>query len=184
RALAEYLDRGDSARAVRSAGARSRPRRQYLERAVAERMPAARVTGMPAGLHCLLELPDGIQESDVMRRADAVGIALEGLQTYRMPAREPVRAEGVAARPPAMVVGFGAPPPHLFEQAVEAALAAIAAASRRYRGRARSPAPSARQSERARSALASVADIAAAPLTGSIGSAERASSLCSRLSRR
>ncbi|MGN6198170.1 MocR-like pyridoxine biosynthesis transcription factor PdxR [Humibacter sp.] len=157
-ALAEFLDRGDYDRAVRSARARYRARRQYLERAVAERMPAARVTGMPAGLHCLLELPDGIQESDVMRRADAVGIAFDGLQTYRMPAREPVRAEGVAARPPAMVVGFGAPPPHLFEQAVEAALAAIAAASRRYRGRARSPAPSARQSERARSALASVAD--------------------------
>ncbi|GAB3611097.1 PLP-dependent aminotransferase family protein [Humibacter ginsengiterrae] len=130
-ALAEFLDRGEYDRAVRGARARYRERRRYLERAVAERMPAARITGMPAGLHCLLELPDGIQEADVARQADHLGLALAGLQTYRVPASEPVHAEDGAARPATMVVGFGAPPPHMFEQTVHAALAAIVAAGSR-----------------------------------------------------
>ncbi|WP_460523559.1 MocR-like pyridoxine biosynthesis transcription factor PdxR [Humibacter antri] len=132
-ALAEFLDRGEYDSVVRGARARYRRRRQYLEQVVAERMPAADITGMPAGLHCLLELPDGIRESGVTRRADAVGLALAGLQTYRVPAadrhdRGAPAAGDAERRPPAMVVGFGAPPPHLFEQAVEAALAAVAAA--------------------------------------------------------
>lgn len=123
-ALAELLERGDYDRAVRSARTRHGARRQHIERLVAERMPSAGIVGMSAGLHCLLELPRGIHEADVTEQADAVGLAFEGLESFRA-----AGARGAAERKPAMVVGFGAPPPHLFEEAVEQALGAVERAS-------------------------------------------------------
>ncbi|MHA7985163.1 MocR-like pyridoxine biosynthesis transcription factor PdxR [Rathayibacter sp. CAU 1779] len=125
-ALAEFLERGDYDRSVRSARTRYRARREQVERLVAERMPSASVTGMAAGLHFLLELSPGIREEDVSRRADAVGLAFDGLHTFRASgAARAARAAGLAPRHPAMVVGFGAPPPHRFDETLELALTAI-----------------------------------------------------------
>ena len=129
-ALAEFLARGDYDRAVRGARARYRARRRYLESAVEQRMPAARLSGMPAGLHCLLELPDGIREEDVAAHAAAAGLTFTGLATFRADEDDRVRAGGRAGTEgrthrPAMVVGFGAPPPHRFEETVSVALTAI-----------------------------------------------------------
>ncbi|NNC12222.1 PLP-dependent aminotransferase family protein [Planctomonas sp. JC2975] len=125
-ALAEFLEHGDYDRSVRSARARYRDRRRRVEHLVEERMPAARVTGMAAGLQCLLELPDGIREEHVSREADAVGLALAGLRTFRAPGA--ARAIGEARRAPrhpAMVVGFGAPAPHRFDETLGLAFTAI-----------------------------------------------------------
>lgn len=124
-ALADYIEHGDYDRTVRSARGRYRDRRQRVERRIAERMPEARLVGMAAGLHSLLELPAGIREADVSGQADAVGLAFAGLQSFRASG-----VESPSGRGPAMVVGFGAPPPHLFDEAIEQALAAIERAGR------------------------------------------------------
>jgi GntR family transcriptional regulator/MocR family aminotransferase len=119
-ALAEFIEHGDYDRVVRSARVRYRARRRQVELAVAQRMPAVGISGMAAGLHCLLELPSGIREEDVSARADAAGLAFHGLQSFRAHG-----AKSPGARGQAMVVGFGAPPPRLFDDAIAKALEAI-----------------------------------------------------------
>lgn len=115
--LAEFLRRGDYDRAVRSARVRYRARREALDLLVATHLPGAHLGTEQAGLQCILELPPGTSEKDVMDAAASDSLAFEGLETYRF---------GIGApRPPAMVVGFGAPPPHLFDEALAAAVAAI-----------------------------------------------------------
>jgi GntR family transcriptional regulator/MocR family aminotransferase len=115
--LAEFLRRGDYDRAVRSSRSRYRARRERLDELVAERLPGARLGDAQAGLQTVLELPAGVAERDVMDAAASRSLAFEGLSTYRFGNASP--------RPPAMVVGFGAPPPHLFEDAAAAAVAAV-----------------------------------------------------------
>ena len=140
-ALAEFIQHGDYDRAVRGSRARYRERRQHLESVVAERIPDARLTGMAAGLHCLLELPQGIREADVVRHADAAGLAIAGLEWFLVappgvgdePSARSSTGPGIRANVPArqaIVVGFGAPPPHRFEEAVDTAIAAIQRAGR------------------------------------------------------
>jgi GntR family transcriptional regulator/MocR family aminotransferase len=128
-ALAEFLARGDYDRAVRGARVRYRTRRQHLHEQVERRLTGARLTGMAAGLQCLLELPAGIREQDVTARAASAGLELAGLATFRADEAEHAAAgatgTGGAGHPPAMVVGFGAPPAHRFEEAVDAAVHAV-----------------------------------------------------------
>ena len=123
-ALAAFIDAGGYDRTVRASRLRYRARREHIDEVLRERMPAARLTGMAAGLHSLLELPDGVEEADVAERAASLGLRFEGLQSHRADdAAEP------PAHRPAMVVGFGAPPDARFEEAVAVAVAAIAAAA-------------------------------------------------------
>jgi GntR family transcriptional regulator/MocR family aminotransferase len=128
-ALAEFLARGDYDRAVRGARVRYRTRRQHLQEQVERRLTGTRLTGMAAGLQCLLELPAGIREQEVTARAASAGLELAGLETFRADEAEHAAAGGTgtgrAGHPPAMVVGFGAPPAHRFEEAVDAAVDAI-----------------------------------------------------------
>jgi GntR family transcriptional regulator/MocR family aminotransferase len=128
-ALAEFLARGDYDRAVRGARVRYRTRRQHLHEQVERRLTGARLTGMAAGLQCLLELPAGIREQEVTGRAASAGLELAGLATFRADEAEHPAAGGTgtggAGHPPAMVVGFGAPPAHRFEEAVDAAVHAV-----------------------------------------------------------
>ncbi|UOQ87857.1 PLP-dependent aminotransferase family protein [Agromyces endophyticus] len=121
-ALAAFIGAGDYDRAVRGARLRYRARRELLERLVAERLPDARIAGLEAGLHCLLELPPGIAEAEVVREAADLGLRYGGLASYA--------ADGATAesRPPTMVVGYGAPPEHRFEHAIAAVIASIEAA--------------------------------------------------------
>jgi GntR family transcriptional regulator / MocR family aminotransferase len=73
-----------------------------------------RISGMSAGLHLLLLLPDGT-EHELMRRAGEAGIALAGLCRLRHPLAGPdvPAADGV-------VVNFGAPADHAFGAAIDA----------------------------------------------------------------
>ncbi|WP_029116225.1 PLP-dependent aminotransferase family protein [Mycobacterium sp. URHB0044] len=73
-----------------------------------------RLSGMAAGLHLLLLLPDGT-EPEVLRRAGEAGIALAGLARLRHPLASP----DVAAED-GIVVNFGAPAEHAFGAAVDA----------------------------------------------------------------
>ncbi|KRC62373.1 hypothetical protein ASE14_00555 [Agromyces sp. Root81] len=107
-------------RTVRGRRAEYRARRERLESRVAAELPGCRVSGMRAGLHCLVELPEGLDERRVTTAGERLGVRIDGLGSYRLGAASPRRA-------PAMVVGYGAPPPHRFELALDRAIAAIGA---------------------------------------------------------
>lgn len=105
-------------RNVRRLRAEYRARRARLEARVAEELDGCRVTGMRAGLHCLLELPPGIDEHRASVAAERYGVRLDGLDSYRLGESRPRHG-------PAMVVGYGAPPSHRFDAALDGAIAAV-----------------------------------------------------------
>ncbi|MET4159925.1 PLP-dependent aminotransferase family protein [Agromyces sp. PvR057] len=121
-ALAVLIASGGYDRSVRTLRTRYRARRERLEAKLAEGAPDARVLGLAAGIHCLLELPDGVVEAAVVEAGAERGLRFDGLAAY---AADPPTA---SSRPPTMVVGFGAPPDLRFEQAVAAVIGSIDAA--------------------------------------------------------
>lgn len=98
--LAEFIASGAYDRHVRSMRLRYRNRRDQLVAALAERAPSIKVSGIAAGLHAVLELPEG-SEADVVRSAAWQGLVVEGLSFYRHPDAE--------ARREALVIGYGTP---------------------------------------------------------------------------
>ncbi|MFD9934971.1 PLP-dependent aminotransferase family protein [Streptomyces massasporeus] len=115
--LAEFLTSGAYDRHVRATRLRYRRRRDALVAAVAARAPEARVTGIAAGLHVLLRLPPGTEQS-VVQAAHWRGLALHGLARYTDPAAS---AEPVDA----LVVGYGTPPDHAWAGALDALCAVL-----------------------------------------------------------
>jgi GntR family transcriptional regulator/MocR family aminotransferase len=116
-ALAEFIDSGRYDRHIRQSRLTYRRRRDRLVSELARRAPAVGITGIAAGLQALAELPAGQPESDVIARAAARGLALEGLGTYAL---------GGPPRGPALVIGYATPPEHGFTGAVARLCAAIA----------------------------------------------------------
>ncbi|MFI2430469.1 PLP-dependent aminotransferase family protein [Streptomyces sp. NPDC018693] len=110
--LAEFLTSGAYDRHVRASRLRYRRRRDALVEAVAAQAPDVRVTGIAAGLHAVLRLPPGTEES-VVRAAAWQGLALMGLSRFRHAAAttEPVDA---------LVVGYGVPSDRGWPGALEA----------------------------------------------------------------
>jgi GntR family transcriptional regulator/MocR family aminotransferase len=82
------------------------------------------ISGLSAGLHLLLTLPDGT-EAEVVRRAGEAGIALSGLALLRHPDAGPAigTTDGV-------VVNFGTPAEHAFGPAVDALCRVLESTSR------------------------------------------------------
>ncbi|MYW08769.1 aminotransferase class I/II-fold pyridoxal phosphate-dependent enzyme [Streptomyces sp. SID2563] len=111
--LAEFMASGAYDRHVRSMRLRYRNRRDQLVAALAERAPEIRVSGIAAGLHALLELPEG-KEAEVIRAAAWQGLALEGLAFYRHPDADLKRE--------ALVIGYGTPTDSAWTGALEALL--------------------------------------------------------------
>ncbi len=109
-ALAELIRSGGYDQQVRRARLVYRQRRDRLVSALARAVPAVRVTGIAAGLHALVRLPAGMAEEDVIARAAARGLALQGLSASR--------ADGGEVLGPALVVGYATPPAHAFSTAV------------------------------------------------------------------
>ncbi|MFH8347940.1 PLP-dependent aminotransferase family protein [Streptomyces sp. NPDC018045] len=116
--LAEFLASGAYDRHVRGMRLRYRRRRDQLVDALAEQAPHIRVSGIAAGLHVVLELPPGTEQS-VVQAARWQGLALEGLARFAHPT--PSEAGGAAPRD-ALVVTYGRPPDHAFSGALEALL--------------------------------------------------------------
>ncbi|MER6308190.1 PLP-dependent aminotransferase family protein [Streptomyces sp. NPDC001657] len=115
--LAEFLTCGAYDRHIRRMRQRYRRRRDQLVAAVAGHAPRLRVTGIAAGLHAVLQLPDGSAAADeraALWAARWQGLALDGLSEYRHPD---------APTPPrhGLVVGYATPS----ESAFPAALAAL-----------------------------------------------------------
>ncbi|MGW3657947.1 MocR-like pyridoxine biosynthesis transcription factor PdxR [Streptomyces sp. NPDC005151] len=98
--LAEFIESGAYDRHVRSMRLRYRRRRDQLVAALAERAPALRVSGIAAGLHAVVELPEGT-ERVVIQAAAWQGLALEGLARLRHTDAE--------AGSDALVISYGAP---------------------------------------------------------------------------
>ena len=127
-ALADFIAGGNFDRHVRAARQRYRGKRAVLLEELAGALPAARVRGIAAGLHVVLELPPGSEEADVVERAKADGVHFQGLATFS-------RAH---PQPPSLVLGYGLPSERQIRQAVatiSGAVAASASPPRPARGR-------------------------------------------------
>lgn len=110
-ALAAFIDAHGYDRNVRRLRSHYRSRRTRLEKCVAGRLPDCELTGLSAGLQCILRLPPGTDEKHVERSAAERGIRLEGLAAFRVP--------GVTgSAPPALVIGYGGPTPGQFDTAL------------------------------------------------------------------
>ncbi|GAA3894230.1 PLP-dependent aminotransferase family protein [Leifsonia kafniensis] len=116
--LAEFMRGHQYDRHLRQQRARYRNRREELERTFTALVPGTRISGLSAGLHCLVELPPGVLEADVTVEAAQHGLSFEGLSTYLPEGR-------LASRAPAMVVGYGAPQQRYYPAALRAAVSAI-----------------------------------------------------------
>ncbi|MEU6809164.1 PLP-dependent aminotransferase family protein [Streptomyces sp. NPDC046831] len=110
--LAEFMASGAHDRHVRACRLRYRRRRDALVAALAARAPAVHATGIAAGLHAVLRLPPGTEQS-VVRAASWQGLALWGLSRFRHP-------DAVTDPLDALVVGYGTPPDHAWPGALDA----------------------------------------------------------------
>ena len=117
-ALADLLARGEVDRHLRRTRRVYRRRRDALAAAVERELPDATVTGVAAGLHALVMLPDGSDEDGVVAQGRARGIAFHGLGEMRV--------ERAPADPPGLVLGYA----HLAEPAIDRAVAAVGEAVR------------------------------------------------------
>ncbi|MFD3378746.1 MULTISPECIES: PLP-dependent aminotransferase family protein [unclassified Streptomyces] len=115
--LAEFITSGAYDRHVRASRLRYRRRRDHLVSALAAHAPSVTATGIAAGLHAVLQLPPGTEQS-VVRSAVWQGLAVHGLTRYRHPS---------ATAPPldALVVGYGTPTDSAWPGALEALIRAL-----------------------------------------------------------
>ncbi|SKC40034.1 MocR-like pyridoxine biosynthesis transcription factor PdxR [Krasilnikoviella flava] len=120
-ALARFLTDGGYERHLRAARGRFRRRRAGLLDALAATLPGLPVTGLAAGLHVVLGLPDGVAAAAVVRAAAARDVAVADLRRYR------VAAAPLPGTPDeALVVGYG----NLADARVGEAVAGLAATLR------------------------------------------------------
>ncbi|WP_037575520.1 MocR-like pyridoxine biosynthesis transcription factor PdxR [Phaeacidiphilus oryzae] len=105
--LADFLSSGDYDRQVRRARAHYRRRRDTLVSVLAP--TGARITGIAAGLHAVVELPAAAPPlPDLVRAAAARGLGLEPLSSF-----------GAAPETRALAVGYATPPEHAYRGALE-----------------------------------------------------------------
>ncbi|MEU8996743.1 PLP-dependent aminotransferase family protein [Streptomyces caniferus] len=119
--LAEFLTHGAYDRHIRRMRQRYRRRRDQLIDAVTTHAPHLTVTGISAGLHAVLQLPDGTAASDehtALRAARWQGLALDGLSDYRHPATTTPPRHG-------LVVGYATPTDSAYSGALEALCRAL-----------------------------------------------------------
>ncbi|MDX6342565.1 MAG: GntR family transcriptional regulator / MocR family aminotransferase [Trebonia sp.] len=114
--LAEFITSGAYDRHVRRQRLDYRRRRDRLIDALARHAPDVHLTGVAAGLHAVVELPRDRSEHQVVARAAARGLAIEGLGDYAL--RDHTRG-------PALVIGYAAPPGHAYTAALARLIAAI-----------------------------------------------------------
>lgn len=125
-ALARLLDSGFYDRHLRRLRRRYRGRRDALVAELSRQLPSARVTGLAAGLHLLLELPAEIDETLVVNEAARVGLGVLGGSAMRG-----------GPGPPALVVGYARLSETTASDAISRLSTAVAAAAHGDSGTAR-----------------------------------------------
>jgi GntR family transcriptional regulator / MocR family aminotransferase len=115
--LAELITSGAYDRHIRRVRLAYRRRRDRLLASLRRGAPDARVSGIAAGLHALVDLPGGLSEAEAVSRARERGLAVSGLTGY---------GDGSSRHAPALVVGYAKPPEHAFTAAVARLTAVLA----------------------------------------------------------
>ncbi|WP_371528274.1 PLP-dependent aminotransferase family protein [Streptomyces sp. NBC_01283] len=115
--LADLIESGHYDRHIRRMRQRYRNRRDQLVSALATHAPHISPTGVAAGLHAVLRLPPGTEQSTA-KAAAWQGLALEGLAGFRHP-------EATMPAPDGLVVGYSTPPEHAYGAALEALCRAL-----------------------------------------------------------
>jgi GntR family transcriptional regulator/MocR family aminotransferase len=118
--LADVIVTGRYDRQIRRTRLLYRRRRDALVAALQREIPAVHVTGIAAGMHAVLRLPDGVSETAVVHAAARHGVLVEGLSIYCVSPHDD--------DPPALLVGYGTPTGHAFTGAVARLCAALASA--------------------------------------------------------
>lgn len=108
--VADLIASGAYDRHIRRSRLTYRRRCDRLAAELARRAPRVKVAGVAAGLHAVIELPEGTTEEEIVARAAGRGLAVQGLGYFRGPTRQP--------HPPALVVGYATPPDHAFTGAI------------------------------------------------------------------
>ncbi|MGN9906332.1 MocR-like pyridoxine biosynthesis transcription factor PdxR [Phytohabitans sp. LJ34] len=108
-AFAEMLAGGGYDRHLRRARLEHRRRRDALVAALRRHMPGLRISGVAAGLHLVVELPEGVDDEALAERARAAGLGPLPLSRMRL----------ASGGPPGLVLGYAANPPGELETAVQ-----------------------------------------------------------------
>jgi GntR family transcriptional regulator/MocR family aminotransferase len=108
-AFAELLAGGGYDRHLRRARLEHRRRRDALVTALQRHLPGLRISGVAAGLHLVVELPQGVDDEAVAERARAAGLGPLPLSRMRL----------AGGGPPGLVLGYAAHPPGELESGVE-----------------------------------------------------------------
>ncbi|MGD9484798.1 PLP-dependent aminotransferase family protein [Streptomyces sp. TRM70308] len=131
-ALAELIASGGYDRHLRAMRQHYRRRRDALIEMTAARLPGARVTGIAAGLHAILELPRGFPpEEEVVAALAAASVRAHPLSAYR---RGPARPAGAA-----LVIGYATPAAHAHGLALDALFTTLERTAARRAGRGGAP---------------------------------------------
>ncbi|WP_264077845.1 PLP-dependent aminotransferase family protein [Mycolicibacterium houstonense] len=104
--LARLLESGEYDRHVRLVRARHRARRDALLEVLSAAMPTATVTGVAAGLHLLVVLPDGVDDVALADDLRDAGVLVHPVSWHR-------RLPG----PPGLVLGYASHPPDRLREA-------------------------------------------------------------------
>ncbi|RKR90227.1 GntR family transcriptional regulator/MocR family aminotransferase [Micromonospora pisi] len=115
-AFAELLASGGYDRHLRRSRQAHRTRRDALTAALRRYLPTARISGVAAGLHLVVELPDGVDDERLGRAAQRVGLAPVPLSRLRL----------TRHGPPGLVLGYAANTPAELTRAVRVLASLIA----------------------------------------------------------
>jgi GntR family transcriptional regulator / MocR family aminotransferase len=83
-AFADFLDRGEFDRHLRRMRPVYRRRRDALLAVLRSQLPGVEPAGIAAGLHLVAHLPPGLDEATVIEAAASHGVAVHGLEPYRL----------------------------------------------------------------------------------------------------
>jgi GntR family transcriptional regulator/MocR family aminotransferase len=116
-ALAHLIDSGEIDRHLRGCRTRYRRRRDHLETLVEHHLPHARLSGIAAGLHAVLQLRgSNATEATLLDHLAEHGIAVDGLSSYyQRPERCPL----------GILIGYAAPPQHRYDYALNTLVNAL-----------------------------------------------------------
>jgi len=124
-AFADFIARGELDRHLRRMRGRYRKQRDAMVQALARELPEAVVTGIAAGLHVTVELPEGYDAQAIRDEAARHRIVLNSMTDYR---DEPETGSTT------LMLGYGSVPEPAIEPGVRALAEAVRAVAQRAAG--------------------------------------------------